>query len=137
MFAGINKNIKSNNHHLIILLVFLLLLLGFGQELFHNHEPDLEHHHDCPAYQLYLLFSSILIFDCIFYFIILIIAALKLIRYEPNHSYFYKNYYSRAPPFQILKNFYLYALKNLILNLQNLKGINPCIQILNGGVRPY
>lgn len=114
MFAGIKKNIKTNNHYLIVLLVFLLLLLGSGQELFHNHEPDLEHHHDCPAYQLYLLFSSILIFDCIFYFILLLIVALKLIHYEPNHSYFYKNHYSRAPPFPILKNFYLYALKNRI-----------------------
>jgi len=137
MFAGITENKKTNNHYLIVLLVFLLLLLGSGQELFHNHEPDLEHHHDCPAYQLYLLFSSILIFDCIFYFFIFILVTLRLIHYEPNHSYFNRNYYSRAPPFQILKKISLNSLKTRILDFQYLKGINPCIQILNGGVRLF
>jgi len=105
MFAGIIKNIRASNHYFIVLLLFLFLLLGSGQELFHNHEPDLEHHHDCPAYQLYLLFSTILIFDCIFYFFIIILVTLGLIHYESNYSYFHSNYYSRAPPFQILKTF--------------------------------
>ena len=125
MFAGIRKYFQPSNLSLIVLLVSLLLLLGSGQDLLHNHEPDLEHHHDCPAHQLYLLFSSILIFYCIFYFILSILVALKLILYEPDHSYFYKNHYSRAPPFQIPENFYLNPLKNRILNFQNLKGINP------------
>ena len=104
MFAGIKKNIQMSNHYLIVLLVLLLFLLGSGQELYHNHEFDLEHHHDCPAYQLYLLFSSILVFDCIFYFFILVLITLRLIHHQPNHSFFHRNYYSRAPPFQILKN---------------------------------
>jgi hypothetical protein len=137
MFARIRKNIQTNNHNLIVLLVFLLLLLSSGQELFHNHDPDFEHHHDCPAYQLFLLFGAILIFDCIFSFLFLIFITLKLIQFEPNHSYFYNTYYSRAPPFQILKNFSLYSMKHRILNFQNLEGNNPCIQILNGGVRLF
>lgn len=120
-----------------MLLVFLLLLLGSGQNLFHNHEPDLEHHYNCPAYQLYLLFISILILDFIFFFIISILTILRLIHYETYHSYFYRNHHSRAPPFQILKNIMLNSLKNRILYFQNLKGINPCIQILKGGVRLY
>jgi hypothetical protein len=117
--------------------VSLLLLLGSGQDLLHNHEPDLEHHHDCPAYQLYLLFSSILVFFCIFYFFIFTLLTLRLILCKPNHSYFNRNYYSRAPPFHILKNISLNSLKNRILNFQNLKGTSPCIQILNGGVHLY
>jgi len=135
MFAGIRKNIQTSTHYLILSLVLLLLLLGSGQELLHNHEPDLENHHDCPVYQLGLLFSSILIFDCIYCFIIVILITLSLIHYEPSHSYFHKNYYSRAPPFQILKNFSLSPLKNRISKIQNLKGNNPCIQIVKGGVR--
>ncbi len=112
MFAGITKNLKTNNHYLIVLLVFLLLLLGSGQELFHNHDPDFEHHHDCPAYHLYLLFSSILIFGCIFYFFIFILLTLSLLHYTPNQLYFFSNYYSCAPSFQILKNISLNLLKN-------------------------
>lgn len=137
MFTGIKKYIQTSSYYSILFLVFLLLFLSTGQVLFHNHEPDLEHHHDCPAYQLYLLFSSTLIFECIYYLIILIFTYLCFISGKTKYTFFNKTYHSRAPPFQILKNIMLNSLKNRILNFQNLKGINPCIQILKGGVFLY
>ena len=136
MFTGIRKNIQTSKHYLVLSLVFLLLLLCSGQELFHNHEPDLEHHHDCPAYQLYLLFSSILFLDCIYYLLLLIFVTLIFICCEQDHSFYYRNYHSRAPPFQILKIFNLNPLQNQILIHQNLKGCYSCIQISNGVLRP-
>jgi hypothetical protein len=102
MLAGLRKNFQTSNIYLCALLISLFLLLGSGQDLFHNHEPDLKHHHDCPGYQLNLLFSSVLIIDCVFFFIISLIVTLKYFQSEFHHAYFSDHYYSRAPPFQIL-----------------------------------
>lgn len=99
MKTGTIKNIQKNNHYLIVLLILLLLVLGSGQELLHNHKADSEHHHDCPAYHLFLLFSSILIFNFIFFVTIQRFSSLKFIRYEAICIYIYKYYHPRAPPF--------------------------------------
>ncbi len=103
MLTAVRNNIQKSNPCWIISFVFLLFFLGSGQELFHNHEPDLEHHHDCPAHQLYVLFGSILVFSCLFVLILSILATLAFIHVEADCSFFYTKYYSRAPPFQIWK----------------------------------
>ena len=129
MFAGIKKNIKTSNYYLILLLIFLLLFLSSAQDLFHNHKPDLEHHQDCPAYQLYLLFSSSFIFEYFYCCILLIFLYLHLISFKSDYSFFNKTYNSRAPPFQIKKNFYFNLLPCRISYLWNLKGKHLCLQI--------
>jgi hypothetical protein len=102
MFAGIRKNLRTGLLKWIIgLLVLLLLILGAGHEFFHNHRPDFEQHDDCPACHLYLLLSSVLIFDCIYCFILLILIILNLTRYIPDYLFFQETFNSRAPPFQI------------------------------------
>jgi hypothetical protein len=105
MLAGIRKNIQTGSLNYVIgLLVFLLLILGAGQDFFHNHKPDFEHHDDCPAFHLYLLFSSTIIFNCVYWFILLLLIILNLICCISDYLFFQKTYNSRAPPFQISKN---------------------------------
>jgi hypothetical protein len=101
------KKISSRkiNRYLVVGLLFLMLLLGAGQEYVHDHEPDLEHHHDCPAYQLYLLFSLIFICFCVFWFLFLLLVVFQVLSSHLNYSAFYRHYFSRAPPFRIVKNF--------------------------------
>ena len=137
MVSSIRKNIQASNLYLIVLLLSVLLLLGLGQDLFHNHKFDLKHHYDCPAYHLYLLFSSILIFFSIYFFSIFILISFGFIHSKLKHSCYYNIVHSRAPPFQILKNVKLYLLKTGILYFQNLKGNKLCIQGTKGGVRLY
>jgi len=137
MLSKIRKNIKTSNSYSVFFFVFLLFLLSAGQDLFHNHEPDLIDHDDCPAYQLYLLFSSTLLVEYLFCFILLLFVTSNFIDCQPEYSFFHINHNSRAPPFQILINCYLRKLQNRILILQNLKGKKPCLQILEGGVRRY
>jgi len=91
------------NLFLIALLVFLILFLSSGHDLFHNHEPDLKHHHDCPAHQLYLLFQSIFIFVFIFLFLRFKFVCSIIIECGYVQKYGNYNYYSRAPPFEKLK----------------------------------
>jgi len=137
MLSEIRKNIKTSNCYSVLFFVFLLFLLNTGQDLLHNHEPDLIDHDDCPAHQLYLLFSSTLLFDHLFCFILLLFVTLNFIYCQLKYSFFHINYNSHAPPFQILINCSLRKLQNRMLILQNLKGIKPCIQVLEGGVRRY
>ena len=108
------------------LLLFLVLFFNLGQDLLHNHEPDFEHHHDCPAFHIYLLFSSALVVNCIYWIILSILAILSLKCCNPNFLDFQKIYNPRAPPFQISENLDNYLLQNRILHFQNLKG-NNCV----------
>jgi len=102
MFAGIRKRIKTSNLYFVTgLLVLLMLFLSIGQDLFHNHKPDLEQHDDCPAFHIYLLFSASIVFDCIYWFILLLLVVLNLTCYRPVFYYFQKTHNPRAPPFQI------------------------------------
>lgn len=138
MFAEFRKNIQTSYlFYLICLFVFLLLLLSSGHDLFHNHEPDFEHHHDCPAFQIYLLFSSTIIYHCVFCFILSVCAFLFLIQYNSEYSFFKYTYDSRAPPFQIIKNIGCHLKQKQISYYQNLKGRSLCLRTIKIGVFPY
>jgi len=122
MFAGIRKNIQTGYLNYIIgLLLFLLLFLSIGSDLFHNHKPDLECNDDCPAFHIYLLFSSTIIFYFIFWFILAIFTILILIRFNSNYLFTRRTNDSRAPPFQISENLNYNSKQNRILHHQNLK----------------
>ena len=138
MLAGLRKNIQTSYlFYILSLLVLLLLFLSSGYDLFHNHEPDLEHHQDCPAFQIYLLFSSTIIYHCVLCFILSVCAFLFLIQYNSEYSFFKYTYDSRAPPFQLIKNIGYHLKQKQISYYQNLKGRSLCLQAIKIGVFPY
>jgi len=138
MFAGLRKNIQTSYlFYILSLLVVLLFFLSSGHDLLHNHEPDLEDHHDCPAFQIYLLFSSAIVYYCAFCFIIGILTFVLLYQYNSVYSIFKYTFNSRAPPFQIFKSVSCNFKWKEISHYQNLKGSNLCLRTIEIGVFPY
>jgi len=39
--------------------IALMLFLSTGYDLFHNHQPDFEHHEDCPVYQFLIVLGAV------------------------------------------------------------------------------
>ena len=89
MVTGIRKNHFKPSVSLIIGLACLLLLLSTGQDLFHNHEPDSDSHHECPAYQIYLMLSAAIVFDCTCRFFLLLVLIFKRIFRQAEYSNFH------------------------------------------------
>jgi len=101
MFTRFRKNIPAGFRlYLVGFLVILLLALSAGQELLHNHEADLEDHHDCPAHQLALLFSSTIIVYFVFSVLLSLCEFLFFPQFQISYSCFNCVFHSRAPPFQ-------------------------------------
>jgi hypothetical protein len=102
MLATMRKAIQASFlSYLVGSLVFVVLLLTLGQGLLHNHEPDLEHHHDCPAFEIYLIFSSVIVQYCLFFFVLICCAFVAPIEYFSAYLFFAAPHDPRAPPFQI------------------------------------
>lgn len=99
MYLGIRKNHFKPSASLLIGLACLLILLSAGQDLFHNHHPDSDAHQDCPAYQIYLMFSAAIVVDCTYRFFFLIVLFFKQIFCQSGHAIFHLCHHSRAPPF--------------------------------------
>ncbi len=99
MFTKTIKKLRTGSSYLPILLVLLLLFLSSGHDLFHNHKPDLEHHHDCPAFQIVLSFSSIIVYYFIICFILSVCAFFPFVRQNVEYTSPRSDYHPRAPPF--------------------------------------
>lgn len=99
MVTGLRKNIQGRFLlYPLYGLIFLWLVLSVGHELFHNHEPDLLSHQDCPAFQLYLLLNSTILVLWIFHFIFTICALFFINEYNVTYRFSNKTYFPRAPP---------------------------------------
>jgi len=122
MFRKIRNKNRVVFFFQVSLLVLLLLILSSGQDLFHNHEPDFKDHQDCPAFQIYLLFSSTIVSYCVFCFILSFCTVLLLVHCNSVYSLFKFTYDPRAPPFQIIQKSNRILKRNEALYYQNLKG---------------
>ena len=102
MLINLKKHINSG-YLTYFTLAFLLLLVFFtaGSNFLHNHEPDFKIHQNCPAHQLFLLFTNVLVFALIF-FIIQKTSLAFIIFYEERYSFHSaKPHAPRAPPLSI------------------------------------
>jgi hypothetical protein len=125
MLATLRKNIQTSFLSCLLgSLVFLILLFSIGSDFFHNHKPDLEHHHDCPALQIYLIFTSVIVQYFVFHFILLSCAVILVIQYRAHHFFSSPTYQPRAPPFQIPVHSGYHLKRKQILHDKNLKGNN-------------
>ncbi len=99
MLIRLKQNIQTKHlFYLLYLLVFTLLFLSTGHEFMHNHEPDTEEHHDCPAYQIEFLLSSFIIH---YYFFAVTIIFIVVLTFRPSHiidSTTPRGIDARAPP---------------------------------------
>ena len=84
--------------HLALGLILLIFLFSTGFDFFHNHEPDLKVHHDCPAYHIFILLNSILITFLIFLFSSPFYFYLTAKKGKLPHKNYLKPYNSRDPP---------------------------------------
>jgi hypothetical protein len=102
MFINYRKSIKKGRLAFLTLgLLFLILVLSSGSNFLHNHEPDFKIHHDCPGYQIFLLFNTIIIFTLIVIFIQSFFSKVILLNFEKPDLNSFKIYNSRSPPLQI------------------------------------
>lgn len=102
MFINFRKNIKNGYlTYLTLGLLFFLVILGFSFNFLHDHEPDFKIHHDCPGYQIFLLFNSIITFTLAIIFAQAVFSNVIVVIYEKPDLIFSKIYNSRSPPFQI------------------------------------
>ena len=100
MFIRLRENIQRRFlFNLLILFIFLLLFLSVGHDFLHNHEPDLKYHHDCPAHQIFLIFSSAIVFNFILCIFLLVWLYHSIIKLYSICTFNYCIYESRAPPF--------------------------------------
>ncbi len=99
MLIRLKQNIQTKHlFYLLYLLVFTLLFLSTGHEFMHNHKPDTEEHHDCPAYQIEFLLSSFIIY---YYFFAVTIIFFVVLIFRPSHiidSTTPRGLDARAPP---------------------------------------
>lgn len=99
---GLKKYFNSSSLlPLVVFLISMITLLTAGQQLLHNHEVDLQEHDDCPAFHLFILFSSTIL--C-YYFLILVLSFFTYLVFRNFLSFYFflsPVYYSRAPPFQL------------------------------------
>ncbi len=90
---------KKSKIALVVTTIVIMLFLSIGHDFFHNHTFDFKHHHGCPAHEIYLLFTSIIITPILFLFINLYkhiyieIYVEKLISAQLTNKH-----NSRAPP---------------------------------------
>lgn len=103
MYAAIHKKHFKTSAALLVGLACLLLFLSIGQDLFHNHEADSDTHHECPAYQIFLMLSAAIVVDCMCRFFFLVVLFFKRIFRPSDDSIFRLSHHSRAPPFRVLK----------------------------------
>ena len=133
MLAKLRKNTQSSYlFGIVSILIVLLLFLSSGQDLLHNHKPDLKKHDDCPAHQIFLLFSSTIQYFITFSFLLLICVFVALFQLESAYSFFKYSFYSRAPPFQICQNIIvsLNATSQQITYVKKLKRRSLCLRTL-------
>jgi len=99
MLIRLRKNIQTSLlFYLLYLLVFTLLFLSAGHEFMHNHEPDTEEHHDCPAYQIGILLNSLIIYYFFFAITSLFILFLRFQRTRIIGITIRRDIDARAPP---------------------------------------
>ena len=125
MLATLRTNIQTSFLScLLASLVFLILFFSLGSDFLHNHKPDLEHHHDCPALQIYLIFTSVIVQYYVFHFILLSCAVILVIQYRAHHFFPSPTYHPRAPPFQIPVHSSCHLKRKQIFHDKILKGNN-------------
>lgn len=101
MFTNLRKKFQKRSLlYLIYGPIILLMIMSAGHDLFHNHEPDLFRHHDCPAFHLYLLLTTMILFIWIFFTVFALYAIIFISEYKFVCCLTNDIYFSRAPPLQ-------------------------------------
>jgi len=96
-FKQINEIKYTKN--IVGVLIFLILILSCCQDLLHNHKPDGKHHHDCPAFQIFLIFNNAIILYFIYLCIYLASILIALIEYDYIQKQANSDINCRAPPY--------------------------------------
>ncbi len=92
--------IKLTHKILLVLSGMIFLLLVIGTPFFHNHEPDLQIHQDCPAFLMELILHACVIFGALV--LISIFLSFEDFCLESTQVFFqpilYRFARKRAPP---------------------------------------